>query len=70
MDGSSRTVLVSESLKWPNGLALDLTERKMYWGDAGLDKMEVSNMYGSERTVLISGEQVPHILGLSLILGK
>ncbi len=67
MDGSYRTVLVNESLAWPNGLALDLTERKMYWADAGLDKIEVSNMDGSERTLLISG--VPHILGLSL-LGK
>lgn len=41
LDGSERRVLVNTSLGWPNGLALDLEEDKLYWGDAKTDKIEV-----------------------------
>lgn len=42
LDGQERRVLVNTSLGWPNGLALDLQEGKLYWGDAKTDKIEVS----------------------------
>lgn len=42
LDGSDRAVLVNTSLGWPNGLALDYAENKIYWGDAKTDKIEVS----------------------------
>lgn len=41
LDGSDRIVLVNTSLGWPNGLALDYEESKIYWGDAKTDKIEV-----------------------------
>lgn len=41
LDGSDRVVLVNTSLGWPNGLALDYAESKIYWGDAKTDKIEV-----------------------------
>lgn len=41
LDGSDRVVLVNTSLGWPNGLALDYDEGKIYWGDAKTDKIEV-----------------------------
>ena len=34
-------MLVNTSLGWPNGLALDYDEGKIYWGDAKTDKIEV-----------------------------
>eukprot|EP00064_Thunnus_orientalis_P026366 superscaffoldBa00016514_g26870 len=40
LDGMERVVMVNESLGWPNGLALDYDERKIYWGDAKTDKIE------------------------------
>ena len=43
LDGQERHVLVNTSLGWPNGLALDLQEGKLYWGDAKTDKIEVSH---------------------------
>lgn len=43
LDGSDRIVLVNTSLGWPNGLALDYAEGKIYWGDAKTDKIEVCN---------------------------
>lgn len=42
LDGTERVVMVNTSLGWPNGLALDYAERKIYWGDAKTDKIEVS----------------------------
>ncbi len=63
--GSDRIVLVNDSLGWPNWLLLDLDERKMYWGDAKNDKIEVANMDGSGRSELASG--MPHIFGFTLI---
>lgn len=41
LDGMERVVMVNTSLGWPNGLALDYTDRKIYWGDAKTDKIEV-----------------------------
>lgn len=41
MDGSGRTILVSENLTWPNGIALDVVTNKLYWGDARTHKIEV-----------------------------
>lgn len=43
LDGLERVVMVNTSLGWPNGLALDYDERKIYWGDAKTDKIEVSD---------------------------
>ena len=66
MDGTHREVLVNTSLHWPNGLALDFVERKLYWGDGHLDKIEVADMDGSNRRVIVS-EDLSHIFGFSLL---
>lgn len=41
LDGTDRLVLVDSHLGWPNGLALDYSTGKLYWGDAKMDKIEV-----------------------------
>jgi low density lipoprotein receptor-related protein 5/6 len=66
LDGTHREVLVNTSIQWPNGLALDYIERKVYWGDAKLDKIEVCNLNGSGRRILLD-KGVPHIYGFGLI---
>ena len=66
LDGTERFTLVNTSLGWPNGLALDFSTNKIYWGDAKEDTIEVANMDGSERRTLLS-EQIPHIFGFSLL---
>lgn len=45
LDGTERVVMVNTSLGWPNGLALDYDERKLYWGDAKTDKIEVGDVF-------------------------
>ena len=51
LDGRDRHVLVNTSLGWPNGLALDLQEGKLYWGEAKTDKIEVSEASGAQMCV-------------------
>ena len=51
MSGVGRAAIVSSSLQWPNGIAIDFTQQKLYWTDAGLDKIERSNLDGSYRQV-------------------
>ena len=65
LDGTERVVLVSDDLVWPNGIALDVEKRKIYWCDAKMDKIEVTNMDGSDRRVILN-ENLPHVFGLSL----
>ncbi|XP_070709677.1 low-density lipoprotein receptor-related protein 6 isoform X2 [Pempheris klunzingeri] len=66
LDGMERVVMVNTSLGWPNGLALDYEERKIYWGDAKTDKIEVMNMDGTGRRVLVE-DKLPHIFGFTLL---
>uniref|UniRef100_A0AAR2L5U8 EGF-like domain-containing protein n=1 Tax=Pygocentrus nattereri TaxID=42514 RepID=A0AAR2L5U8_PYGNA len=66
LDGTDRVVMVNTSLGWPNGLALDYVERKVYWGDAKTDKIEVMNMNGTGRKILVE-DKLPHIFGFTLL---
>lgn len=54
LDGSDRVVLVNTSLGWPNGLALDYDEGKIYWGDAKTDKIEVCFLLFHFKTTFIT----------------
>lgn len=46
-------VIVSTSMELPAGLAVDWVGRKLYWTEAGLDRIEVANLDGSMRSVLV-----------------
>lgn len=46
-------MIVDTSLESPAGLAIDWVTNKLYWTDAGTDRIEVANTDGSMRTVLI-----------------
>ena len=50
MDGSERRDFVITDLSQPNGIAIDLSENRVYWSDADLDKLEFINFDGSSRT--------------------
>uniref|UniRef100_A0A3B1J6C8 Low density lipoprotein receptor-related protein 4 n=1 Tax=Astyanax mexicanus TaxID=7994 RepID=A0A3B1J6C8_ASTMX len=65
MDASSRVVIISSNLTWPNGLAIDYQTERLYWADAGMKTIEFGNFDGSNRQVLI-GTQLPHPFGLTL----
>ena len=50
----------------PNGLALDSDNKKIYWCDAKLDRIEMASIDGSDRTV-VSDKNLPHPFGFSLL---
>lgn len=54
MDGSHREILVNSHLKWPNGITLDLLERRLYWVDAKMDAISSINFDGSDRRLVLS----------------
>ncbi|KAJ8249123.1 hypothetical protein GJAV_G00231420 [Gymnothorax javanicus] len=66
LDGSDRVILLNTSLGWPNGLAVDYEAGKLYWGDAKTDKIEVINVDGTGRRVLLE-DKLPHIFGFTLL---
>lgn len=70
MDGTSRTILHSTGLQWPNGLTLDLATQTLYWVDAGnlYDRIESSGVDGSNRRVL-STTHVYHPFGIDIFRG-
>lgn len=51
MDASSRIVIISSNLTWPNGLAIDYETQRLYWADAGMKTIEYGNFDGSDRQV-------------------
>jgi sugar lactone lactonase YvrE len=52
MSGVNRTDMITTTLRWPNGITIDFTAKKLYWTDAGLDRIERANLDGSQREVL------------------
>ena len=43
-NGRNRRVIVQGDLKWPNGLVIDEASQRLFWADAGLDKIETSDL--------------------------
>uniref|UniRef100_A0A8C7Z935 Low-density lipoprotein receptor-related protein 4 n=1 Tax=Oryzias sinensis TaxID=183150 RepID=A0A8C7Z935_9TELE len=48
-NGTSRIVIISSNLTWPNGLAIDYETKRLYWADAGMKTIEFGNFDGSDR---------------------
>lgn len=51
MNGDQRKVFVGTELQWPNGLTIDYFNRKLYWCDSYLDKIERISLSGIDREV-------------------
>ncbi|XP_034949215.1 LOW QUALITY PROTEIN: low-density lipoprotein receptor-related protein 4 [Chelonus insularis] len=65
MDGNERMAIITENLVWPNGLSIDVINNKLYWNDAERKVIEVSELDGSHRKVIIKNVQHPY--GLSVM---
>lgn len=64
MDGSNFTKIVTKGLFWPNALAMDPQINKLWWGDAYLNRIEMSDFDGTNRHIVI--ENLPHIYSIAL----
>ena len=47
-------VLFDQNVQTPDGLAVDIVGRNLYWTDTGTNKLEVSKLDGSYRKALMT----------------
>ena len=66
MDGSARRTIVTENLACPNGLTIDKATNRLFWADAKLDKIEVSDLNGGNRQLIMSSVADIHPYGLAV----
>uniref|UniRef100_A0A0R3RR28 Thrombomodulin n=1 Tax=Elaeophora elaphi TaxID=1147741 RepID=A0A0R3RR28_9BILA len=67
MDGTEAKKIITEHLVWPNALAIDYFAERLYWADAFRDTIEMANLDGTSRRVIIDNDQwVPHVFGLTV----
>lgn len=57
--------MIKENLQWPNGLAIDRPQGRIYWNDAKLKTIESSDFNGKDRKLII--KDVPHPYGLVVV---
>lgn len=62
-----QTIISGEMIKWPNGLALDILEQRVYWADAKVKLIMSCDYWGQHiRVVLRSHERVKHPFSLTV----
>lgn len=65
MDGADPRALVTHNVQWPNGLALDWPNERLYWVDAKRELIESSKLDGTDRRLVIA-ESTKHPYGLAV----
>ncbi|KAM7401105.1 hypothetical protein PAMA_005342 [Pampus argenteus] len=61
MNGVDRQVLVADNIEWPNGITLDVANRRLYWVDSKLHLIASVDLNGAHRrTHLVSAERLGH----------
>ncbi|XP_077129136.1 low-density lipoprotein receptor-related protein 1B isoform X2 [Ranitomeya variabilis] len=66
LDGRNRTRIVVSKIEQPIAITLDLVSRLIYWADIYLDTIEVADYEGRNRHVVLHGQEVSQVYGLSL----
>lgn len=59
MAGNKKKAIVEDNLTQPSGLCIDYDDKKLYWTDALREKIERSNLNGTDREVLIAATIYP-----------
>ncbi|KAG9348558.1 hypothetical protein JZ751_002294 [Albula glossodonta] len=62
MDGSNASCIVSEGVRWPNGIASD--NQWLYWTEAFGDRIERADFTGGQRTVVLAGLPHPYAIAV------
>ncbi|XP_011296947.1 low-density lipoprotein receptor-related protein 4 isoform X1 [Fopius arisanus] len=65
MDGSKREDFIVDNIMWPNSLAIDFPDKRLYWADGGMKSIEYVSLIGEgKRTRVLS--DLSHPFGLTL----
>uniref|UniRef100_S4RJE1 Uncharacterized protein n=1 Tax=Petromyzon marinus TaxID=7757 RepID=S4RJE1_PETMA len=71
MNGANRHAIVTHDIQWPNGIALDLANRRLYWVDSKLHTLSSVDMSGQDRvTVLASYSDLLHPFSIAVFEDK
>ncbi|KAF0030311.1 hypothetical protein F2P81_017042 [Scophthalmus maximus] len=62
MDGTNVSCIVSEGVRWPNGITAD--DRWLYWTEAYSDRIERADFNGGQRSVLMDGLPHPYAIAV------
>ncbi|KAE8753091.1 low-density lipoprotein receptor, partial [Frankliniella occidentalis] len=65
MNGQNRRAIITQGIKWPNGLALDYDNDRIFWTDAMYHVIESSDLDGRARSVVLA-KGLPHPFALTL----
>ena len=57
---------MNTSVAWPKGITIDFHEQKLYWVDAKLDKIEIMNLDGRDRRVILA-HTLTHVFGFAVL---
>lgn len=69
MDGKSAKPFISKDIHWPNGLALDWPNKRLYWVDAKLKLIESCKLDGSDRRA-VTKHVLKHPYGIAVFEDK
>lgn len=58
MDGTLRRVIVQTKIFWPNGLTIDIPNKRIYFADSKLDYIDFCNYDGSGRHQVLARNHV------------
>ncbi|XP_067287104.1 nidogen-1-like isoform X2 [Pseudorasbora parva] len=58
MKGGQTSVIINRDLGSPEGLAVDPVSRRLFWTDSVLDRIEVSQLDGSDRRLLFDSDLI------------
>ena len=66
LSGNQRVAIVTSNLQWPNGIELDRGNKRIFWVDGAVDRVESVDYHGNNRKLLrtITGF---HPFGVALI---
>lgn len=72
MDGENRLEIISGGIvRWPNGLAVDILDRRVYWADAKMKLISSCDYWGKDvRTVIHSHQHLRHPFSLAVFEEK